>query len=75
MNAALWQAEDEMRHCREVHELPIGNASEALTHGAITKKIVACAFRIQSLNDRRAELVGKINKEAGDPITEEKLHV
>lgn len=57
VNGALWQAEDELRAYREDGK----PASDYGTWGPI----VDCAFRIQQLNDRRAELVTLINTNAG----------
>lgn len=62
VNAALWQKEDTLRGYRTEKwgDLP---------HG----EIVACAFRIQELNDRRAELVTLINTNTGDFVGAEKV--
>lgn len=58
VNARLWQSEDELRDFRN---LPAASGINAL------------AFRIQDLNDRRAELIKAINKLTGDYLGEEKL--
>lgn len=63
VNSALWHAEDVLRALR--HEKETGGSEPAVSFMEI-------AFLIQDLNDRRAGLVAKINKEAGDP-TGEKL--
>ncbi len=66
VNAALWYAEDELRHCRFAHQQePLG------TPGLIIA--VQCAFKIQSLNDERARLIGEINKKSGTDLGAEKL--
>jgi hypothetical protein len=65
VNAALWHCEDEMREWRKkpVHLL---SSDE-------TVQVSTLAFRIQSLNDQRANLVREINKDAGDAVGQEKL--
>lgn len=63
VNAALWHAEDELRGMRKL----VGTLD---TEGL--EAVLSLAFRIQSLNDRRAELVGTLNAEAGD-VSKEKL--
>lgn len=64
VNAFLWQAEDDLRHLRDVGAARSAEGQEEA--GEI-------AFRIQALNDRRAVLVQQINQEAGDPADKEKL--
>ena len=59
VNAALWQLEDKVREFREGR--PPGTADFS-----------QLAFRIQQLNDRRAELVKEINAQYG-VVREEKL--
>lgn len=61
VNAALWQAEDEIREYRR-------NAAniDPLT-------VADVAFRIQALNDRRAELIAQINASTGEAAGQEKL--
>jgi hypothetical protein len=61
VNAMLWHAEDDLRILRN---LPRGHA--------VDQDATTIAFRVQALNDRRAELVGQINKEAGDGDSKEK---
>ena len=60
VNSALWQAEDEIRALRA---LPVVSPTQALV----------IAFRIPTLNDRRAELVSLINQSTGDHLGEEKV--
>lgn len=62
VNAALWRAEDELRVFRTT-------ANPDLCLSAAGR----VAFSIQELNDRRAELVALINKEAGDGAAPEKV--
>lgn len=62
VNAMLWHAEDELRALRT-----IPRTSE------IERDAATVAFRIQSLNDRRAAYVTQINKEAGDGDGKEKV--
>lgn len=57
VNAALWHAEDALRRLRE------DPPSRAPT---VWEDIGRLAIRIQAFNDRRAELIAAINKEAGD---------
>lgn len=65
LNAALWQAEDALRDLRP--------KPKPLPPWDPVKAAADLAFRIQALNDRRAELVALINKAAGDVVTEEKV--
>lgn len=69
VNAALWQAEDELRGLRK------GGGTGTTTYETADyyKTATTCAFRIQDLNDQRAQLVGMINKATGDHLGEEKL--
>lgn len=64
VNAMLWHAEDDMREYRRLFAAGCGNDFPG---------ICACAFRIQSLNDQRAELVWTLNKLAGTDLGKEKL--
>ena len=59
VNAAIWQAEDTMRGYREsfLNPAPIETSTQIAAG--------LCGCRIQSLNDRRAELVTLINTNAG----------
>jgi hypothetical protein len=63
VNAMLWHAEDDLREWRQGGPLYTGPQLE---------EIRVLAFRIQTLNDRRADLVSQINKEAGDGDAKEK---
>ena len=58
VNAALWQAEDQLRSYKDTRKIADGDA------------IVACAFRIQEWNDKRAELIRQINALVGDAVQE-----
>lgn len=60
VNAALWQAEDELRRLRE----------QDVPHQGVGYRL---AVRIQQLNDRRAELITLINTHAGINRGPEKL--
>ena len=62
VNAALWHAEDLLKIHREMGQTQ-GN----------TDDIVELAFRLQELNEKRAELVQRINSQAGEPSGAEKL--
>lgn len=66
VNGQLWQAEDQLRGYRVASEGDINRFSELVL-------VAQCAFRIQSLNDRRAELVTLINANAGENVGAEKL--
>lgn len=71
VNAALWHAEDDLRHLRT---LPDAKRAEWSGFGPnFWQETGALAFRIQELNDRRAALVAEINKLAGEASAEEKL--
>jgi hypothetical protein len=65
INAALWQAEDELRALRTEQELDQASGS--------LREVVECAYRIQALNDRRAEMIERLNRRAGDKRGPEKL--
>lgn len=64
VNAALWQAEDDLREWRAVE-----HRGDHLAQGSIAD--LAC--QIQAWNDQRAALIDQINKEAGDQLGTEKL--
>ena len=68
VNAALWQAEDELRWYRT----EFGPIEDRTLAGDL-EPVVVCAFRIQALNDRRAELIAAINASVGDPSGQEKI--
>ena len=61
VNAAIWQSEDTLR----------GYARNAANTNP--ESVAAIAYRLQQLNDRRAELIELINKEVGDHLGSEKL--
>jgi hypothetical protein len=63
VNAALWRHEDDLRALRLQTELTVGDRD----------RVQMVAFRMQWLNDRRAEMVHGINKAAGDERGWEKL--
>jgi hypothetical protein len=63
VNAMIWHGEDELRTWRHGGPLFTGPQLETIR---------ILAFRIQALNDRRADLVVQINKEAGDGDAKEK---
>jgi hypothetical protein len=68
INAMLWHAEDDLRILRRQHVELVADPKELQQ----LVEAVKIAFRIQALNDRRAELVTQINKEAGDGDSKEK---
>ena len=63
VNATIWQGEDQLRGYRKL--------SPSLIE-VNCPDILSVAFRLQELNDRRAELIEAINKETGDHIGPEK---
>lgn len=65
VNAAIWRLEDELREYRQERD-PHGGEEEA-------EKIIAVAFRLQELNDQRAQLVDAINTLTGTKLGSEKL--
>ncbi len=67
VNAALWHAEDDLRD--------YGRQYGAAGHDrAFTDPAVAdLALRIQRLNDQRAALIDRINKDAGETLTSDKV--
>jgi hypothetical protein len=69
VNGQLWQAEDELRHYRDVqhHDSIVGDPMNY--YAGITR----LAFRIQALNDRRAALITLINTNAGEAVVQEKI--
>lgn len=67
VNGQLWQAEDLLRAIREKQEVQQAQTSVTWQH------VGELAFRIQALNDRRAELVTLINTNAGEKSAAEKL--
>lgn len=70
VNAMLWHAEDDMRDWRGQAHLP--HRTLDLDNDQLVE-VAKVAFRIQSLNDQRAELVWTLNKLAGTDLGKEKL--
>lgn len=69
VNATLWHAEDDLRGMRQQWDgfkdaAAVGAAGEA---GLL-------AFRIQALNDQRAGLIDRINKDAGEHLPSDKVN-
>jgi hypothetical protein len=71
VNAALWQAEDALRHARSWLE-PAATYNDLHLDGNLLP-VVYYAIRIQKLNDQRAALVHQINEKTGDSVGREKL--
>lgn len=65
VNGAIWQGEDQLR------DLRIRDHDQVYTHVELDR-IREIAFRLQALNDRRAQLVTLINTNVGDPDHQEK---
>lgn len=65
INAALWQQEDLLRRQRRTEICP--------RYMEDWKTIARTAFRIQELNDQRAETIAAINRAAGRSDGAEKL--
>jgi len=70
VNAMLWHAEDDLREWRGQAHLP--HPTLDLDNDQLVE-VAKVAFRIQSLNDQRAELVWTLNKLAGTDLGREKL--
>lgn len=71
VNATLWQGEDTLRGLRNLRE-----AARAQWTGAgktYQESVAEVAIRLQELNDRRAQLIESINKDAGEHLGSEKL--
>lgn len=72
VNAALWQAEEEIRRLRALPE-----GARAQWTGGLgnvwTVAVAMVAMHIANLNDSRADLVALINREAGLDRPQEKL--
>jgi hypothetical protein len=66
VNAALWHAEDDMRLLRRTE-------TARHTEEAFYQDVCRVAFRIQSLNDQRAECIERINRDSGDYLGTEKV--
>jgi hypothetical protein len=64
VNSALWHAEDDLRALRPKADPPPWDPVKAAEQ---------LAFRIQALNDRRAELVALINTNTGEQLGDEKV--
>jgi hypothetical protein len=69
VNASLWQAEDTLRGYRLEPNENV-RSRDPLTYYADVGRL---AFRIQDLNDQRAELVALINSATGEHDGEEKI--
>lgn len=71
VNSTIWHAEEDLRRIREearmTQQVP-GSSYSALMLGA-----GEIAFRLQTMNDRRAGLIEAINKDVGEHLGEEKL--
>lgn len=67
VNAALWRAEDDLREWRS-QESDVDRIDEPTA-----RDIARIAFRIQELNDARAELIEQINRTTGEFLGAEKL--
>lgn len=72
VNAALWQAEDDMRRLRN---LPVGERAEwaGLFRRTWVQDTSIVGVKIQQLNDRRAALITLINTTAGIERPSDKL--
>ena len=70
LNAMIWQAEDELRHWRTESKDNIGECDQELVDD-----IATIAFQLQRLNDKRAQCIERLNKEAGDFRGAEKVAV
>lgn len=68
VNGQLWRAEDELRSKRSYFD-----AKPTPWNNDDTDDVMTIAFRIQALNDRRAQLVHQINTLTGDTNGQEKL--
>jgi hypothetical protein len=69
VNAALWTAEDHLRIARARFAPP----QDARLNDGDVEDVCQLAFRIQELNDRRAELITLINANTGEKDGEEKV--
>jgi hypothetical protein len=76
INALIWHNEDDLRILRQRWMNWERSDSSGLTGSEERKRIEieagSVGFRSQRLNDRRAELVQQINKDAGDAVAQEK---
>ncbi len=73
VNATIWHAEDDLRALRSDLTALAETAANEQGRARVEGTVTALAFRTQRLNDRRAELVGLINRDAGDSSPSEKL--
>lgn len=71
VNAALWYAEDELRS----HRVAGSPSTAAQTLESVPRllSVSEVAFRIQALNDQRAQLIEAINKQTGEHLGQEKV--
>lgn len=71
VNARIWQDEDSLRGMRKL----AGAAVDGRLTANETDAVIATAFELQQLNDRRAALIAEINRTVGDDAGgEEKVH-
>ena len=68
VNAALWHAEDDLRTFRVRYGAYEKDQMKSYNAGDV-EEVAQLAFRIQALNDRRADLIASINASAGDSAT------
>jgi hypothetical protein len=79
VNGRLWDAEDELRAFRNDpprEGIPMTGSMGPYGIPGSHKHwvdVATCAFKIQTLNDRRAELVAEINTQTGEHRGPEKL--
>jgi len=88
VNGLLWHAEDDLKALRlewlgqqplpPVADFvgPLAEGARQLNDGVrrrVADVVLPLAFRIQGLNEQRAELVAQINREAGDGDLKEKV--
>jgi hypothetical protein len=66
INAALWHAEDDLRLLRSQED-----ANHTQEH--FYTEAARCGFRVQGLNDQRAQVIERINKDAGEGSPGEKV--
>lgn len=73
VNAALWYAEDELRELRAVYPGLERAQGDGIQITEPLQRVAQCAFRIQSLNDQRSQLIAAINQKTGEFLGQEKL--
>jgi hypothetical protein len=66
-NAALWDAEDDLRGYR------LDDQGGVVSKEACWEDAAKLAFRIQALNDQRTQIIASINKQTGENFGPEKL--